>query len=52
MDSGAMMMPGEKRGGFQLAVLPLLSELTFFSVNFLEQNEWERDSLLMVKNGG
>jgi hypothetical protein len=51
MASGAMMMPGEKRGSFQRAVHPLLSVLKFFGVDFLEQNEWERDSLLMSKNG-
>jgi len=49
--SGAMMMPGEKPGAFQLAVHPLLCVLKFFGVDFLEQNEWERDSLLMGKNG-
>lgn len=49
--SGAMMMPGEKRGWFQLIVHPMLSVLKFFGVDFLEQNEWERDSLLMGKNG-
>ncbi|MHC4679334.1 MAG: Rossmann-fold NAD(P)-binding domain-containing protein [Planctomycetota bacterium] len=51
MASGAMMMPGEKRGGFQLAVHPLLSVLKLLGVDFLEQNEWERDSLLMGTNG-
>jgi hypothetical protein len=51
MASGAMMMPGEKRGWFQLVVHPLLSILKLFGVDFLEQNEWERDSLLMGKNG-
>ena len=51
MASGAMMMPGEKRGGFQRTVHPLLSVLKFFGVDLLEQNEWERDSLLMGKNG-
>jgi len=51
MGSGAMMMPGEKRGAFQLAVHPLLSVLKLFGVDFLEQNEWERDSLLMGKSG-
>ena len=51
MGSGAMMMPGEKRGGFQLAVQPLLMVLKLFGVDLLEQNEWERDSLLMGKNG-
>jgi hypothetical protein len=51
MASAAMMMPGEKRGGFQRAVHPLLSMLKLCGVDFLEQNEWERDSLLMGKNG-
>jgi len=51
MGSGAMMMPGEKCGGFQLTVQPLLSVLKLFGVDFLEQNEWERDSLLAGKNG-
>jgi hypothetical protein len=51
MGSGAMMMPGEKRGGFQRTVHPLLSVLKLFGVDFLEQNEWERDRLLRGKNG-
>jgi len=51
MGSGAMMMPGEKPGGFQRTVHPLLSVLKFFGVDLLEQNEWERDSLLKGKNG-
>jgi len=51
MGSGAMMMPGEKRGGFQRAVHPLLSVLKLFGVDLLEQNEWERDSLLGGENG-
>jgi len=51
MGSGAMMMPGEKRGWFQRTVHPLLSVLVLFGVDFLEQNEWERDSLLMGTNG-
>lgn len=50
MASGAMMMPGEKRGWFQLIVHSGLNVLKFFGVDFLEQNEWERDSLLMGKN--
>ena len=45
------MMPGEKRGLFQLAVHPMLSVLKLFGVDFLEQNEWERDSLLSGTNG-
>ncbi len=51
MASGAMMMPGEKRGGFQRTVHPLLCVLKTFGVDFLEQNEWERDSLLMGRHG-
>jgi hypothetical protein len=51
MGSGAMMMPGEKPGWFQRTVHPLLSVLKLFGVDFLEQNEWERDSLLAGKNG-
>ena len=51
MGSGAMMMPGEKRGCFQRTVQPLLIVLRLFGIDFLEQNEWERDSLLMGKNG-
>jgi len=51
MGSGAMMMSGEKPGGFQRTVHPLISVLKFFGVDLLEQNEWERDSLLMGKNG-
>ena len=51
MGSGPMMMPGETRGSFQRAVHPLLSVLKLFGVDLLEQNEWERDSLLMGKNG-
>ena len=51
MASGAMTMPGEERGGFQRTVHPLLAVLKLFDVDLLEQNEWERDSLLMGKNG-
>ncbi|MHC4563767.1 MAG: NAD(P)H-binding protein [Planctomycetota bacterium] len=51
MGSGAMMMPGEKRGVFQHAVHPLLCVLKLFGVDFLEQNEWERDSLLLGTHG-
>jgi len=51
MASGAMMMPGEKRGWFQLTVHSLLSVLKLFGIDMLEQNEWERDSLLMGTNG-
>ena len=51
MASAAMMMPGEKRGWFQRAVHPLLSLLKLCGIDFLEQNEWERDSLLDGKNG-
>ena len=49
--SGPMMMPGERRGGFQLTVHALLGVLKLFGVDLLEQNEWERDSLLLGKNG-
>ncbi len=51
MASGAMMMPGEKPGWFQRTVHTLLSVMKLFGVDMLEQNEWERDSLLMGKNG-
>ena len=51
MGSGPMMMPGEKLGGFQRTVRAGLSVLKLFRVDMLEQNEWERDSLLMGKNG-
>jgi hypothetical protein len=51
MGSGPMMMPGEKAGGFQRAVHSLLSVLKIFGVDMLEQNEWERDSLLKGQNG-
>ena len=51
MGSGPMMMPGEKPGGFQRTVHLLLSVLKLFGVDMLEQNEWERDSLLVGKNG-
>lgn len=51
MGSGPMMMPGEKHGGFQRTVHALLSVLNLFGVDMLEQNEWERDSRLMGKNG-
>jgi NADPH:quinone reductase-like Zn-dependent oxidoreductase len=49
--SGPMMMPGETPGGFQRTIHPLLRVLKLFGVDMLEQNEWERDSLLMGKNG-
>jgi hypothetical protein len=51
MGSGPMMMPGERPGGFQRTVHTLLSVLKRLGVDMLEQNEWERDSLLMGKNG-
>ena len=51
MASGAMMMPGEKRGWFQRTVHPMLSVQKLFGVDMLEQNEWERNSLLMGENG-
>jgi len=49
--SGPMLMPGEKPGGFQRAVHRVLSVLKLFGVDMLEQNEWERDSLLLGTNG-
>jgi hypothetical protein len=49
--SGPMMMPGERRGGFQRTVHLLLTVLKLFGVDLLEQNEWERDSLLLGRNG-
>ena len=51
MGSGPMMMPGEKPGGFQRAVHVGLRVAKLVGVDMLEQNEWERDSLLMGKNG-
>jgi hypothetical protein len=51
MGSGPMMMPGETPGAFQRAIHALLSVLKVFGVDLLEQNEWERDSLLMGTNG-
>jgi hypothetical protein len=51
MGSGPMMMPGETRGAFQRAVHPLLGVLKLFGIDLLEQNEWERDSLLSGRNG-
>ena len=51
MGSGAMLMPGEKPGVFQRTVHPLLSLLKLFGIDLLEQNEWERDSLIGGKNG-
>jgi threonine dehydrogenase-like Zn-dependent dehydrogenase len=51
MGSGPMMMPGERRGAFQRAVQPLLIVFKLFGIDLLEQNEWERDSLLMGRNG-
>jgi hypothetical protein len=51
MGSGPMMMPGETPGAFQRAIHSLLSLLKLFGVDMLEQNEWERDSLLTGKNG-
>ena len=51
MGSGPMMMPGERKGGFQRAVHLLLFVLKLFGVDMLEQNEWERDSLLRGENG-
>ncbi len=51
MGSGAMMMPGEKRGRFQRNVHAMLRVLKLFRVDLLEQNEWERNSLLRGDNG-
>jgi putative NAD(P)-binding protein len=51
MGSGPMMMPGEKPGGFQRTIHVLLRVLKLFGVDMLEQNEWERDSLLKGENG-
>ena len=51
MGSGPMMMPGETPGRFQRTIHPLLRVLKLVGVDMLEQNEWERDSLLMGKNG-
>ncbi len=51
MGSGPMMMPGEKPGRFQRIVHAGLSVAKLFRVDMLEQNEWERDSLLMGTNG-
>ena len=51
MGSGPMMMPGEKRGGFQRTVHAGLSIAKLFGIDMLDQNEWERDSLLVGKNG-
>ena len=51
MGSGPMMMPGEKPAGIQRIVRPVVSVAKLFGVDMLEQNEWERDSLLMGKNG-
>ncbi len=50
--SGPMMMPGETPGGFQRTVRPLVRMLKLFGVDLLEQNAWERDSLLTGMNGG
>ena len=51
MGSGPMMMPGERPGGFQRTIHLLLGVLKCVGVNLLEQNEWERDSLLTGTNG-
>lgn len=51
MASGAMLMPGERPGCLQCVVHPFLALLKFFGVDYLEQNEWERDRLLTGKNG-
>jgi hypothetical protein len=45
-------MPGEIRSGvFQRMVLPMLNLFKLFGVDMLEQNDWERDSLVYGKNG-
>ena len=44
------MMPGETPGGFQRTVHAGLSVVKLLGVDMLEQNEWERDSLLMGKH--
>ncbi len=46
MGSGPMMMPGEKPGRFQRVAHAGLSVAKLFGVDMLDQNEWERDSLL------
>lgn len=51
MGSGPMMMPGERPGAFQRTVHAVLAVLKLFGVDMLEQNEWERDSLLTGSNG-
>ena len=51
MGSGPMMMPGERPGMWRRGLQPILSTLKLFGVDLLDQNEWERDSLLMGKNG-
>jgi uncharacterized protein YbjT (DUF2867 family) len=49
--SGPMMMPGETRGVFLHSVHAVLAILKRLGVDLLEQNEWERDSLLTGTNG-
>lgn len=49
--SGPMLMPGEVPGTFQRVVHRLLSLFKLFGLDMLEQNEWERDSLLNGQNG-
>jgi len=51
MGSGPMLMPGEKPGRFQRTIHVLLRALKLLGVDLLEQNEWERDSLLAGENG-
>ena len=51
MGSGPMMMPGETPGGFQRIMHAGLSLAKLLGIDMLEQNEWERDSLLAGKNG-
>lgn len=51
MGSGPMLMPGETPGGFQRTIHALLRVFRLFGVDLLEQNEWERDSLLGGRHG-
>lgn len=51
MGSGPMLMPGEKPAGIQRIVRPVVSVAKLFGVDMLEQNQWERDSLVTGTNG-
>ena len=52
MGSGPMLMPGEEPAGvFQRTVRPLVILMKMLGFDFLEQNEWERDSLVAGENG-